>query len=208
MREAKLSDKRLLTRSDVAEIFQVSPSTITRWADKGILPAVKTLGGHRRYETKVVQQLFEQLNTEQEAAMEKIVFDTPAMYGDHHVVEVRRLLLELPGVTTVNASSSFHAVEIDYDPARITPDDLKAALDEAGYLGDLPVPVESSIAITQQAEQDKKQFFRHTAAFAQTGKNIGFGQKVQYTGRPLWPCPGIGVIRQSDGPNGEEASRG
>lgn len=205
MREAKFSDKRLLTRSDVAEIFQVSPSTITRWADRGILPAVKTLGGHRRYEAKVVQQLIEQLSEEQEATMDKIVFEAPAMYGDHHVVEVRRLLLTLPGVTAVNASSCFHAVEIEYDTGQVSPDELKQTLTEAGYLGDLPVPVESSIAVTQREEQDKKQFFRHTAAFAQTGKNIGFGQKVQYTGRPLWPCPGLGVIRQ---PNGEEASRG
>ena len=37
------------------------------------------------------------------------------MYGDHHVVEVRRLLLEMPGVTDVYASSSFQVVEVAFD---------------------------------------------------------------------------------------------
>jgi len=30
--------------------------------------------------------------------MEVLSLELPAMYGDHHVVEVRRLLFELPGV--------------------------------------------------------------------------------------------------------------
>ena len=30
--------------------------------------------------------------------MEIITLDVPAMYGDHHVVEVRRILLEISGV--------------------------------------------------------------------------------------------------------------
>jgi excisionase family DNA binding protein len=205
MNEDKFSDKRLLTRADVAEIFQVSPSTITRWADRGILPAVKTLGGHRRYEATVVQELIQQLSETEEATMEKIVFETPAMYGDHHVMEVRRLLLALPGVDIVNASSCFHAVEIDYDPAVITSGKLKIVLEEAGYLGDLIVPTESGIAVTQRAKQDSTQFFRHTAAFAQTGNVVSFGQQVNYDGRPLWPCPGMGVIKLSEF---EEVDRG
>ena len=30
-----------------------------------------------------------------------------ALYADHHVIEVRRILLEVPGVDTVDASSAF-----------------------------------------------------------------------------------------------------
>ncbi len=42
----KLEDlgDRLLTRAEVAGLFQVSPSTVTRWAEAGMLPSVRTLG--------------------------------------------------------------------------------------------------------------------------------------------------------------------
>ena len=35
--------------------------------------------------------------------MEVLTLELPAMYGDHHVVEVRRILLEIPGVDNVYA---------------------------------------------------------------------------------------------------------
>ena len=38
MKKEKITDSRLLTRAEVAEIFQVAPSTITRWAEAGKLP--------------------------------------------------------------------------------------------------------------------------------------------------------------------------
>ena len=40
---------RFLTRRDVARLFGVSASTITRWARTGLIAAVRTPGGHYRY---------------------------------------------------------------------------------------------------------------------------------------------------------------
>lgn len=130
--------------------------------------------------------------------MQKITFDTPAMYGDHHVVEVRQLLLALSGVLEVYASSAFQAVEINYDPDEVTPAALEAALEQAGYLHPLPMPVETGVAVTQEAERDKDIFFRHSAAFEQAKEVVRFGQNIPYAGRPLWPCPGMGVIKKSN----------
>ena len=56
--------------------------------------------------------------------MEKITISAPAMYGDHHVVEVRRILLETPGVEDVYASSCFQAVEVTFDPTRVSIDEI------------------------------------------------------------------------------------
>ncbi|MEO6487749.1 MAG: helix-turn-helix domain-containing protein [Thermoanaerobaculia bacterium] len=42
-------DNRFLSRRDVAEMFGVSPSTVTRWARKGLLIAIRTPGGHYRF---------------------------------------------------------------------------------------------------------------------------------------------------------------
>jgi DNA-binding transcriptional MerR regulator len=42
-------NKQILTRSDVARIFSVTPNTVSRWSREGKLPSVRTLGGQRRY---------------------------------------------------------------------------------------------------------------------------------------------------------------
>ena len=60
--------------------------------------------------------------------METFVLELPTMYGDHHVVEVRRLLLGLPGVEEVYASSGFQSVEVTYDPAKTSPVAMQACL--------------------------------------------------------------------------------
>lgn len=39
----------LMTPVEVAAAFRVSPRTVTRWAKAGLLPSVRTLGGHRRF---------------------------------------------------------------------------------------------------------------------------------------------------------------
>jgi len=44
----------------VAELFDVSPKTVTRWAQKGRIPCFKTLGGHRRYDGTQVRELLDE----------------------------------------------------------------------------------------------------------------------------------------------------
>jgi hypothetical protein len=94
----------------------------------------------------------------------------------------------------VYASSSFQVVQVTHDPAKVSRDEIKAKLDEAGYLGELPVPTETATPATETNGKDKA-FFRHTTAYEQGRRVVSFGQNVSYTGRPLWSCPGIGVIK-------------
>jgi len=133
--------------------------------------------------------------------MEKYTLDLPTMYGDHHVLEVRRILLAIPGIEDVYASSAFRAVEVTYDPAKVTPETFIAKLDQVGYSGDLQVPVELSTAAVQ-GNGGKKPFFRHTASYETTRTMVSFAQRVNYEGRPLWPCPGMGPL-QSKAPEEE-----
>ncbi len=192
MKKEKVADNRLLTRAEVAELFHVDPSTITRWAEAGKLPVVKTLGGHRRYAAEVVLELIQQLKQE-ETRMEKTHITVPAMYGDHHVLEVRRILLALPGMTEVNASSCFQTVEVSYDPEKLSRAEIRAKLEEAGYLDELTVPIETGTAVSPEP-QEAKTFFRHTTAYEQTKQVVSFAQDIPSSGRPLWPCPGLGII--------------
>ena len=97
---------RLLSRAEVAEMFGVSPSTITRWSDAGMLPTVKTLGGHRRYDASAVAELAHQFQKEK-PTMEELVLGVPDLWADHHVLTVRTTLFALAGVEEVDASSSF-----------------------------------------------------------------------------------------------------
>ncbi len=65
--------------------------------------------------------------------MQKITLTVPAMFADHHVTNVRRLLSPLAGVESVLASSAFKEVTIEFDPAKTSPEALVKALTDAGY---------------------------------------------------------------------------
>ena len=124
--------------------------------------------------------------------MEIKTFETPALYGDHHVSEVRRILLELTGVSEVYASSAFQVIEVKYDPAKINAEQITACLEEAGYLGEVPMLIETGIAVEKIGGDH---FFRHTAVYETIKGTVSFAQRVDYNGRPLWPCPGLGAVK-------------
>ncbi len=125
--------------------------------------------------------------------MEKKSFELPAMYADHHVVEVRRLLLETNGIKDVYASSAFQAADVTYDPEVVSEGEIAEKLAEAGYLGEFAVVTEAGKpAVSSNGDET---FFRHTELYEQTKDTIGFAQEMSYVGRPLWPCPGMGVIK-------------
>lgn len=52
-----------LTRADVALMLGVSPNTIARWARQGRLACQMTLGGHRRFERKMIEDVRERMRT-------------------------------------------------------------------------------------------------------------------------------------------------
>lgn len=49
----------LLTPGEVAQLFRVDPKTVARWAKDGKVPAVRTIGGHRRYPAKAIHALLD-----------------------------------------------------------------------------------------------------------------------------------------------------
>ena len=128
--------------------------------------------------------------------MQTKTFETPALYGDHHVSEVRQILLAIPGVEDVYASSSFQVVQVTYDPEKTSVSELEKKLEEAGYLGELTFPIEKGTSPYEG--NGGGAYFRRTTSYTQTKHTIGFAQNVSYLGRPLWPCPGMGVIKHTE----------
>jgi excisionase family DNA binding protein len=122
----------LLSRAEVAEMFGVSPSTVTRWSDAGLLPTVKTLGGHRRYDAAAVAKVAQQLQKEK-PEVDELVLGVPTMWADHHVLAARTALLALAGVESVDASSAFKTVRVAFNPDRTSAQVIVQALAGAGY---------------------------------------------------------------------------
>lgn len=51
-----------LTTKHVARLLSVSEATVKRWADEGVLPSEKTVGGHRRFGIESIAQLRRERN--------------------------------------------------------------------------------------------------------------------------------------------------
>jgi excisionase family DNA binding protein len=49
------AERDYLTPNEVANLLQVSPITVRQWAQKGLLPAQTTAGGHRRFQRSQVE---------------------------------------------------------------------------------------------------------------------------------------------------------
>ena len=71
--------------------------------------------------------------------MKRIVLAVPGMYGDHHVLRVRQVLLGVNGVDEVVASAARRSATVAYDERLASPDAIREALIAAGYLLE-PVP--------------------------------------------------------------------
>ena len=127
--------------------------------------------------------------------MQSSLFNTPALYGDHHVTEIRRILFNVPGVNEVYASSAFRVVEVQFDETKTSHQAIAQLLEESGYLGEIQMMAETGVA-AQRSEGDG--FFRHTATYEALKSTVSFAQTVPYSGRPLWNCPGMGVVRSMD----------
>lgn len=52
-----MQDEELLTVGQLAQIFNVHPRTVARWADEGKLSSIRTPGGQRRFRRSEVAAL-------------------------------------------------------------------------------------------------------------------------------------------------------
>lgn len=50
-----MAQHELLTPGEVAVLFRVDPKTVTRWAQAGRIPSIRTIGGHRRFRASDVE---------------------------------------------------------------------------------------------------------------------------------------------------------
>jgi excisionase family DNA binding protein len=70
--------KTILSTADVARLFNVTETTVKRWADEGALKCQKTPGGHRKFEMRHVVEFSTSHNFEPVGALELQTEDADA----------------------------------------------------------------------------------------------------------------------------------
>lgn len=87
--------------------------------------------------------------------MKTFALTVPAMYADHHVTAVKRLLMPQAGVEQVNASAAFKQVVVTYDEAKTSAESLTQVLAAAGYAPGEESVVETSPYATPDVAWEK-----------------------------------------------------
>ena len=64
-----------LTPTEAGKRLRVSPITLRKWADKGLIQAVTTLGGHRRFPLSEVERLRQQQNRSSVKPLQIMIVD-------------------------------------------------------------------------------------------------------------------------------------
>jgi len=65
--------------------------------------------------------------------VEHATVTAPDISCGHCVATVKGAVGALPGVASIEADETTKRVEIDFDPGRVSLEQIEAALDEAGY---------------------------------------------------------------------------
>lgn len=67
------------------------------------------------------------------STMDQITLQVPDISCNHCVMTVEEAVGELSGVGSVTANESTKQVQVTYDANRVSPTQIEAALDDAGY---------------------------------------------------------------------------
>jgi len=126
--------------------------------------------------------------------MKELHFDVPALYGDHHVLELRKILSNIDGIIEIYASSAFHMIEMTIDDSHVTLETIEDVLKQTGYLDELPII--SEMAPVKHDGLGKIR--RTTTTYDQTPKTISFNQAIHNRSTRAWSCPGMGMIQMRD----------
>jgi len=79
----------LITSAEAARLAGVGPTAIKRWADSGLLPCVRTAGGHRRFERQAVERFIRSGAASPDADDWSNWIEALTSDGDAHLLQAR-----------------------------------------------------------------------------------------------------------------------
>jgi len=83
--------EQTISTAKAARLLEVGPSTVKRWADDGLLPCIRTAGGHRRFRREAVDRFLAERGGVDEGLVD-VWLDV--LLGDADLHRVGALLLE------------------------------------------------------------------------------------------------------------------
>jgi excisionase family DNA binding protein len=99
--------KDFLTPNQVANLLMVSPVTVRQWAQKGMLQAQTTAGGHRRFTMDSVRQFARERGIDLPNATDRLlIVDDNRQFNDFLAV---LFATEFPGLEVLTAYDGFEA---------------------------------------------------------------------------------------------------
>ena len=75
-------NKKAFTTHEAAAYCNVTPATIIRWIDSGLLNSLKTVGGHRRILKEDLLKFWQEINSADDEAMRILVIDDESFIVD------------------------------------------------------------------------------------------------------------------------------
>ena len=99
-------DNQFLTPNEVASMLMVSPVTVRQWAQKGLLPAQTTAGGHRRFDREVVLAFARERNMGVESSPSVLVVDDDTQLNNFLVAFLQT---SVEGIEVYSAADGFEA---------------------------------------------------------------------------------------------------
>jgi len=116
-----MQNRRYLTPHEVAQLLMVSPVTVRQWAQRGLLDAVTTAGGHRRFSPEIVARFARERGIE--------LPDVPAgrrriliADGDRDFTGFLMELIRTQGGDCVEVASAHDGFEVGAQVHRFRPD--------------------------------------------------------------------------------------
>jgi len=147
-----------LTPSEVAKELMVSPVTVRQWAQKGMIKAISTPGGHRRYPREEVDAFIQKhMKTHQDAEINTATRKLLIVDDDDQLRTFYKVLLEnkAPSITVETAIDGYDAgLKIQ----RFNPDTV---------LLDLTMPTLDGFEVCKKIKADSST--RHIRVIAMTG---------------------------------------
>ena len=147
------NSEEYMTPNQVAERLLVSPVTVRQWAQKGLLKAETTPGGHRRFARSEVERFARERGVVDEKAAAKIlVVDDSPPFTEY----LAKLLKKLP--YPVDVTIAHDGFDAGRKVAALVPDVV---------LMDIKMPGMDGYAVCEQLKSDPRT--RHIRVIAMTG---------------------------------------
>ena len=90
-------EKKWLSLTKAAELLEIHPTTLRRWADSGAIDAMVTPGGHRRFSSEVLDAFVAKRGTSR---------DVESKWAEHALTHTRREIAARPQMTGLQQSSA------------------------------------------------------------------------------------------------------